>query len=178
MCKVQKSLYGLKQAPRAWFTALSHALIKLGLTTSKCDSSLFIKNLNGETLYVLTYVDDIVITENSRAPISRVINQLNGLFLLKDLGCLNYFLGVQVTHLKDGGLQLSQTKYIKEFLQKAQMGNHKSLSTHMVVGQKLSKLGNDDFNNHSLYKSVVGALQHLEIRLLKAEKREVNKNKL
>lgn len=79
------------------------------------------------------------------------------------MGALNFFLGVQVTHLQDGTLHLSQAKYVKELLTKAQMGEPNSLTTPMVVGQKLSKFGHDDFDNPSLYKSVVGALQYLTI---------------
>lgn len=41
------------------------------------------------------------------------------------------------------------------------MGDPKPLTTPMVVGQKLSKIGNDDFDNPTLYRSVVGALQYL-----------------
>lgn len=70
---------------------------------------------------------------------------------------------MQVSHLKDGSLHLSQTKYITDLMHKAQMGNPKSLTTPMVVGQKLSKVGNDDFEDPSLYRSVVGALQYLAL---------------
>lgn len=95
-------------------------------------------------------VDDIIITRNSSTTISKLIKDLNNEFVLKDLSILNYFLGVQVTHTKEGGLHLSQAKYIKNLLKKAQMGEAKPMTTPMVTGQKLTTMESDDFDNPSL----------------------------
>lgn len=62
VCKLTKALYGLKQAPRAWFNTFSHFLIKFGFTCSKSDPSLFTNHKNNETLLLLLYVDDILLT--------------------------------------------------------------------------------------------------------------------
>ena len=73
VCLLHKSLYGLKQAPRAWFHRLSTALHALGFRGSKTDPSLFIYSSNGVLLYMLVYVDDIILTGNSTADIDRVV---------------------------------------------------------------------------------------------------------
>jgi hypothetical protein len=65
VCKFQKAIYGLKQAPRAWFSRLSSRLIALGFHGSKSDTSLFICRTPIFTIYVLIYVDDIIITSSS-----------------------------------------------------------------------------------------------------------------
>lgn len=45
---------------------------------------------------MLIYLDDIIITRNNNKGIEEVIRRLNEAFALKDLGNLNYFLGIQV----------------------------------------------------------------------------------
>lgn len=61
VCKLHKALYGLKQAPWARYERLAAALLHFGFTTSKCHPSLFIYSKGSISLYVLVYVDDIII---------------------------------------------------------------------------------------------------------------------
>lgn len=68
------------QAPRAWFAALSQALTDLGFIASKCDSSLFMRYRGSEILYVLAYLDDLIITGSSTTAILDVIKRLNCCF--------------------------------------------------------------------------------------------------
>jgi len=58
------------------------------------------------------------------------------------LGELNFFLGLHISQ-QDTCIFISQTKYIKEMLNKFKMEECKPVSTHMVTGCKLSK--DDDF---------------------------------
>jgi histone deacetylase 1/2 len=64
ICKLDKALYGLKQAPRAWFAKLSTKLITLGFTPSKADTSLFFYSKGSITIFVLIYVDDIIVASS------------------------------------------------------------------------------------------------------------------
>ena len=92
VCKLNKVIYGLKQAPRSWFQKLSSTLNNLGFSATKSDPSLFTKFTNNITIFILIYVDDIIITGSSSAAITHVISSLNKFFALKDLGSLHYFL--------------------------------------------------------------------------------------
>jgi Reverse transcriptase (RNA-dependent DNA polymerase) len=65
VCKLHKSLYGLKQSPRAWYQKLRDILLGLGFVTSTSDPSLFIFQRNNTIIYLLIYVDDLVITGNN-----------------------------------------------------------------------------------------------------------------
>jgi histone deacetylase 1/2 len=65
VCKLHKALYGLKQAPRAWYERLTNALVSFGFHPSKCDPSLFVYSHKGITLYVLIFVDHILLTGSS-----------------------------------------------------------------------------------------------------------------
>jgi histone deacetylase 1/2 len=62
ICKLDKALYGLKQASRAWFSKLSSKLLSPGFIASKADTSLFVYNKSGIHIFVLIYVDDIIVT--------------------------------------------------------------------------------------------------------------------
>ena len=65
ICRLHKSFYGLKQALKAWFDRFTSQLLHLGFEASMADSSLFVFDFHQTIIYLLMYVDDIIITGNS-----------------------------------------------------------------------------------------------------------------
>ena len=163
VCKLNKVLYGLKQAPRAWFTKLSHTLHQFGFSSAKSDVSLFTQFSPTSTVYILVYIDDILITGNDPVEIYSLIQQLNTIFSLKDLSEMSYFLGVEVNPSPTGGLHLSQKKYISDLLHRVGMRSAKPVPTPMISNLKLSAHGSTVFSDLALYRSVVGGLQYATI---------------
>ncbi|XP_012833182.1 PREDICTED: uncharacterized protein LOC105954057 [Erythranthe guttata] len=104
------------------------------------DSSLFGYHSSLGMIYLLHYVDDMVITGNNPSLVQNLISRLFKEFSMKDLGDLHYFLGVEVQSY-DKGLFLSQTKYVLDLLQRASMIDAKPISTPFVVGAHLSAEG-------------------------------------
>ncbi|CAN1355225.1 Retrovirus-related Pol polyprotein from transposon RE1 [Linum perenne] len=98
VCKLHKSIYGLKQAPRAWFTKLKSYLISQRFMAFHSDTSLFVRVIPSAVVYILDYVNDLIITGSDASQIQAFITNLNHMFLLKDLGTLNHFLGIQIKH--------------------------------------------------------------------------------
>jgi hypothetical protein len=86
VCHLKKAIYGLKQAPGAWFQRLSTKLLELGFHGSTLDISLFIYNSGGVRLFILVYVDDIIITGFSNNAIDSLIQTHSATFPIKDLG--------------------------------------------------------------------------------------------
>ncbi|KAM6578484.1 hypothetical protein CsatB_030321 [Cannabis sativa] len=162
VCKLHKAIYGLRQAPRAWFEKLKHVLLSFGFLCAKADPSLFYRHTSAHSTFLLVYVDDILVTGSSSSALSSLIQQLHQMFALKDLGLVNYFLGIEVAHTTEG-LHLCQKKYILDLLVKAKMDNANSLPTPMTGGEKLSALNGDPFHDPHFYRSVVGALQYATI---------------
>jgi hypothetical protein len=158
VCRLHKALYGLKQAPRAWFARLSSRLNDLGFLPSKSDSSLFILRTTHLTCFVLIYVDDIIVTCSDSSTITSFISQLGTEFAVKDLGPLNFFLGVEVLPVSDG-LLLSQHRYITDLLRKVHMVDAKPVTSPMSSAHTLSQFVGDAFDDPTLYRSTVGALQ-------------------
>ena len=72
VCRLHKAVYGLKQAPRAWYMELRTFLLSLGFTNSLADTSLFALHYRGHHIYLLVYVDDILITGNTTIGIQHV----------------------------------------------------------------------------------------------------------
>lgn len=99
VCHPNKALYGLKQASHAWYECLTSTLLQFGFAINFCGPSLFIYSKGTVSLYVLVYVDDIILTGSSSSFIFDLIHKLNATFALKELGALDYFLGVEVRHL-------------------------------------------------------------------------------
>ena len=96
VCKLNKALYGFKQAPRAWYTKPNTSLLSWGFQASRVYSSMFIHHSTHDVLILLIYVDDILVTDSNSAQVSSFITRLNSSFALRDLGYVNYFLGIEV----------------------------------------------------------------------------------
>jgi histone deacetylase 1/2 len=162
VCRLDKAIYGLKQAPHAWYSRLSTKLQSLGFCASKADTSLFFYNKGGVTIFMLIYVDDIVVASSSEKAVEALLHDLGLDFALKDLGDLHYFLGIEVKKVHNG-IILSQEKYANDLLHRVNMQICKTVDTPLSVSDKLSLtdgevLGGDDSTN---YRSIVGALQYI-----------------
>jgi histone deacetylase 1/2 len=162
LCRLDKALYGLKQAPRAWHARLSSVLTSLGFTPSTADTSLFILRGHTITVYLLVYVDDIIMVISSTTAADRLVTKLGSSFALKDLGRLHYFLGVEV-HTQDHGLLLSQKKYASELIYRAGLHKCSPMSTPMASTDRLSLTDGSllSAEDSTRYRSIVGGLQYL-----------------
>jgi len=162
VCKLHKSIYGLKQAPRAWFTRLSQALLNLGFKGSQVDHSLFIYHCGSVHVFLLVYVDDIILTGNHAVTMNMLIAKLKIDFAMKDLGPLGYFLGIQATR-DTNGLHLRQTKYVLDLLNRTQMAESKPYRAPCTAGSKMSKYDGELLPDPSEYRHIVGALQYVTL---------------
>ena len=160
VCKLRRSLYGLKQASRSWFESFSTEIQHHGFTKSVLDHSLFIFKSDSAIVWVLIYVDDIIITGSDEVHISWVKSMLMAKFKMKDLGPLRYFLGVEVDSRHET-ITLSQHKYTIDILLATGMENCKPISTPCLLNHKLSAKEGTTYHDPTLYRRVVGMLQYL-----------------
>lgn len=108
-----------------WFAKLVHALHCQGFEQSTNDYSLSV------------YVDDIILTGTDVDAIHNLKAHLHLEFSIKDLGRLNFFLGIKVTQLSYG-IFLSQKKFTHEFLDLCTFDITKKASTPLPLNTKLS----------------------------------------
>ncbi|KAL3846245.1 hypothetical protein ACJIZ3_003648 [Penstemon smallii] len=160
VCKLNRAIYGLKQAPWAWYARLSSKLLELGFTTSRSDSSLFVYNHKSIVVYLLVYVDDILLTGSCSKVVDELISKLSIDFPVKNLGGLHYFLGIECSRTSLG-LHISQRKYICDLLKRANMSSCKPVGSPMATSVKLYAFDSASFEDPTLYRSIVGSLQYL-----------------
>lgn len=98
VCKLHKSCYGLKQSARVWNTTVKAVLSKLGFHQSLSDPCLFMKrSASGEWIYLLIYVDDMILVCKEAEQITIVEKELQCEFDISILGSVSQFLGMRVS---------------------------------------------------------------------------------
>jgi len=91
-------------------------LLQFGFSASKSGSSLFVYKKHKNVAYLLVYVDDIVITGSPSTLVQPLINQFNSTFALKQLGQLDYSLGINVHHTVSGSILLTYSKFFTKLI--------------------------------------------------------------
>ena len=71
-----KAIYGLKQASRVWNETFDEFIRSIGFQVSGFDPCLYIMTSEGHCLFVLVYVDDVLVTGSSLEMIARTKNVL------------------------------------------------------------------------------------------------------
>lgn len=160
VCKLNKALYGLKQAPRAWYDSLRHTLTNWGFQRSKSDSSLFYFNKGTQVLFILVYIDDILVTRSCNRLIDRFVKELNTSFALKDLRDIDYFLGIEVVRNIEG-IFLTQAKYITDLLDKLNLSHLRLCGTPAIVYKTLSMYEGNLMHNPTMFRRTIRALHYL-----------------
>ncbi|XP_019086200.1 PREDICTED: uncharacterized protein LOC109126803 [Camelina sativa] len=159
VCKLNKALYGLKQAPRAWYQELKTFLQTSGFKNSLANTSLFIYHNGNDYIYVLVYVDDIIIT-GVPSLVQAFQFALAQRFSLKKLGPLSYFLGIEATR-SSRDMHLMQRKYIIDLPTKTRMLDAKPVATPMVTSPNLTIDSSTPLSDAKEYRAVIGSLQYL-----------------
>ncbi|XP_019096651.1 PREDICTED: uncharacterized protein LOC109130950 [Camelina sativa] len=160
VCRLKKAIYGLKQASRAWYMELKNYLLVMGFVNSVVDTSLFILRRGSSIVYMLVYVDDILVTGNDKPLLRQTLDSLATRFSVKDHEDLSYFLGIEACR-DETGLHLTQKKYISDLLTKTNMLLSKPVNKPMATTPKLSLHTGTKLSDPAEFRSVVGSLQYL-----------------
>lgn len=108
--------------------------------------------------FIAIYVDDIILTGNDPHEIQRLKKHLDNIFSIKDLGKLNYFLGIEVTYTTNGPV-LHQNKFTKELLLDSGFNNFQKVVTPLPAQLKLSATEGVLLQDPTPYRSLVGKLK-------------------
>ena len=157
---LKKALYGLKQAPRAWYSRLDEYLLSMGFERSINEVTLYVKNTNKHILIISVYVDDLLIAGNKEELVTEFKNNMKEMFEMNELGLLTYFLGMEINQFKQGYF-LCQKSFIIKLLNKFAMEKCNSVSTLMILGQKLTKEDESPRTDGRIYRSLIGSLLYL-----------------
>ncbi|GAB2274148.1 hypothetical protein Dimus_039069 [Dionaea muscipula] len=167
VCKLNKSLYGLKQAPRQWYKRFDTFVTEVGFHRSKYDVCLYYAFLDDFPLYLLLYVDDMLLISKSMSLIEKIKKKLNSEFDMKDLGHAKKILGMEIERdRKLGELKLHQTSYIKKVCSKFKMENSKPVSMplagHFILSKQQSpKTDSEKIKMESVpYLNAIGSVMY------------------
>ena len=104
----------------------------------------------------------MVVTGNSSEVLSKLLQQLNREFRMKDMGMIHYFLGIQVQS-HDKGLFLCQQKYAEDLLAVASMSDCSPMPTPLPLQLKKVQDQGVPFSNPTYFRSLAGKLQYLTL---------------
>ncbi len=140
VCKLTKSLYGLKQSPRQWYKKFDSFMIRIGYMRCEYDCCIYVKRLDdGSFIYLLLYVDDMLISAKSILEVNKLKALLSKEFDMKDLGAAKKILGMEIRRDRGSGrLWLSQGAYVEKVLKRFSMDKAKPVSTPLASHFKLS----------------------------------------
>jgi hypothetical protein len=125
----------------------------------KLNISLYMYKKGYVTIFLLIYVDDIIVTSSSPSAIDALLTDLKSKFAITNLGSLHYFLGIEVKWTCDVLCYLKK-KYTTNLLHKVGMLACKLVATPMSTSEKLSAHVGDPLSMEEVtkYQSVVDPL--------------------
>ncbi|GKB19225.1 ribonuclease H-like domain-containing protein [Tanacetum coccineum] len=132
-------------------------------TKSKSDYSLFTKSVGNTFIDLLVYVDDKIITGNSLTEIDKFKQFLKTKFMIKDLGKLKYFLGIEVLETSKG-VCLNQRKYCLELINEFGLLAGKPSNLPMQPNISFSGEASDTnlvLDNMTEYQKLIGKVIYL-----------------
>lgn len=137
--KVIEGMYGFMRAPRIWSETWNSVIRRLGFGRLKSDECFYFIKILSSTVYVLVYVDDVLILGVYEEAVLTVKCMLMREFEMKDLGVAKSFLGVEFIYTSSG-VSLRQEYYIQQVLQKFGMADCKPVMTPAST----SKIGEEE----------------------------------
>ncbi|XP_028084588.1 uncharacterized protein LOC114285710 [Camellia sinensis] len=114
------------------------------------------------TILRLLYVDDMIITRDDTVDIFSLKQFLSRQCEMKDLGFLNYFLSLEISHDPSGNF-LSQAKYTSDLLAHVGLTNCKTASTPIDPQTRLTLLDGHVLSNATLYHQLVSSVVYLMV---------------
>ena len=97
VCKLTRSLYGLKQAPRQWYKKFDSFMTKSGFCKAGKDLCCYFKKYSDSYVFLLLYVDDMLIARSSMREINNLKTRLSAAFEMKQMGPATQILGMTIS---------------------------------------------------------------------------------
>jgi len=96
MCKLKRSIYELKQASREWYLKFNDTIVSFGFKENTVDQCIYLKVSDSKFIFLILYVDDILLTTNDLGQLSETERFLSNNFEMKDIGEAYYVIGIEI----------------------------------------------------------------------------------
>ena len=170
VCKLHKSIYGLKQTSRQSYLKFDEVVTANGFKEDIIDQCIYMKVSGSNYIFLVLYVDDILIAANDTNLLVETKQLLFSHFDMKDLGEASYVLGIQILSDRPSGImRLSQQTYIERILKRFNMQTCSFGKTSIIKGDRFSKgqCPQNDIERDQMkavpYSSVVGSLMYPQV---------------
>jgi len=157
------------QGAHDWAITLDRTYTEHGYYTSKADSQVRSKVVNGELTLTTTWTDDVLGASTTPAGEVEAKEELRSSYEIKDLGEAKYILGMKIERTDDGSIKLSQHAYSEHVLECFGMAEAKSYSTPLPPGIMLSIKDSPETQDEAdemkgvLYHEAIGSLMWLQV---------------
>jgi hypothetical protein len=159
VCLLRKALYGLTQAPRACYLSIHTYLLQMGFEKNDVDHNLYYIIRGEDTLILILYVDDLLITGAEHLIVECKLGLASEL-KMSEIGLMHYFLGMEVWQ-EEGHLFLGQGKYVADVLSRSQMEDCRPMSTPMVTNWKNLSASDSQLVDATIYRRLIESFMYL-----------------
>lgn len=160
--KLKRSLYGLKQSPKCWNNRFHEFVVGLGFRRSEADYCLYVRIDSRGTVYLLLYVDDLMICGDNEVVLQELKEKLSSEFRMKDLGNVEYFMGLQIEIDRSvGKVTIGQSTFAENILARFHMQSCNRVTTPIEPGTRLDRTKSLDTDVSSQYRQLIGSLMYL-----------------
>jgi hypothetical protein len=134
-CHLRKSIYGLKQASRQWYLKFDEIIRSFSFKENEEDNYIYAKFRNGKFIFLILYVDDILLSSSDVSLLLETKRFLSSNFEMKDLGEVSFVLGIEIHRdRRKEVLGSSQKVYLEKVLKKFSMHACNSTPGPIVKG--------------------------------------------
>lgn len=163
VCRLQRSLYGLKQGARVWNETIRGILEAMHFKQSSADPCLFTKRTPVGWIYILIYVDDIIVACTSEEEIARVERSLKENLTLSSLGDVSCFLGIRIRKDVNGFYSMDQQGYILRIANRFNLDRARGSKIPLDTGYYRIREGSKAMPDNKQYQCLIGALLYLAV---------------
>jgi len=96
VCKLKKSIYGLKQASCQWYLKFNGTIVSFGFNENTVDWCIYLKVSGSEVIFLILYVDDILLATNDLGLLHETKKFLSSNFEMKNMGEASYVIGIEI----------------------------------------------------------------------------------
>ena len=169
---VEKFIWSEASAKKLEQNIVEH-IKSLGFKQCVLDNCMFVKQSGGTMYLISLYVDDILVAGSNPEEVENIKRQFTKRYEMKDLGELNYYLGMKITRTQNA-IKLDQSGYVRDILEKYGYlfagKEGKVVNTPMERDLKLRKTESRSMTanqrayvNTFPYQNIVGALLYLAL---------------
>ena len=135
-------------------------LNSLGFVRSEHDYCFHTLKERDEIIYLIIFVDDLLISCKNRQNLNFIKGLLKEKFKMIDLGKVSTYLGINVKYdEKKNEMSLDQEKYIESLARKYQINQGKLYETPMEQNLKLEPA--QEINENLKYRNLIEALLYI-----------------